>query len=152
MRHDRGDRSPRRGQESRPSTAGSHRKAQSSWRPSIASPPRSPSLTGDLANELRAFLTNVARLCNDENFGPHLAALIGETQHDPTVGDALLERYLKPRRPAVAERLAAAQRRGQISDRLDLHALLEVTFGVLYHRLRSATGRSMTATRPSSPT
>ena len=59
--------------------------------------------TGDVLADMRTFLTNVVTLFTDDNFGPHLGALIGEAQHDPAVRTALLEQYLKPRRAAVAE-------------------------------------------------
>ena len=91
--------------------------------------------TGDVLADMRTFLTNVVTLFTDDNFGPHLGALIGEAQHDPAVRTALLEQYLKPRRAAVADRLRLAQQHGQLPGELDLTAVLEVIFGALYHRL-----------------
>src|SRR5439155_4247349 len=49
--------------------------------------------TGDVASDMRPFLTDVVRLCADNTYGPHLGARIGEPQHDPSVGAALLARY-----------------------------------------------------------
>lgn len=91
--------------------------------------------TGDVLADMRTFLTGVVTLFTDDNFGPHLGALIGEAQHDPAVRAALLEQYLKPRRAAVADRLRLAQRHRQLPGELDLTAVLEVMFGALYHRL-----------------
>jgi AcrR family transcriptional regulator len=91
--------------------------------------------TGDVLADMRTFLTGVVTLFTDDNFGPHLGALIGEAQHDPAVRIALLEQYLKPRRAAVADRLRLAQQHRQLPGELDLTAVLEVMFGALYHRL-----------------
>jgi AcrR family transcriptional regulator len=91
--------------------------------------------TGDVLADMRTFLTGVVTLFTDDNFGPHLGALIGEAQHDPAVRTALLEQYLKPRRAAVADRLRLAQQHRQLPGELDLTAVLEVMFGALYHRL-----------------
>ena len=96
--------------------------------------------TGDVASDMRTFLTDVVRLFADNTFGPHLGALIGEAQHDPSVRAALLDRYLRPRRAAVAQRLKLAQQLGQLSESLDLEVVLEVMFGALYHRLLLHTG------------
>ncbi len=63
------------------------------------------------------------------------SALIGEAQHDPHVQSALLERYIKPRRIPLVQRLKSAQRHGQLASSVDPETLLEVIFGALYHRL-----------------
>jgi AcrR family transcriptional regulator len=91
--------------------------------------------SGDLVADLRAFIRQVVTLFSDDDFGPHLGALIGEAQHDPIVRDALLQRYLQPRRRPLVERLSAAQTAGQLPPGVDLDAVLEIIFGALYHRL-----------------
>lgn len=91
--------------------------------------------TGDIRADLRAIVTRVVTLLADEDFGPHLGALMGEAQHDPAVRSALLERYLNPRRAAVVARLKAAQQAGQLPPGLDVEGTLEVIFGPIYLRL-----------------
>ena len=91
--------------------------------------------TGEVVDDMRTFITRVVELFADPDFGPHLSALIGEAQHDPHVQSALLERYIKPRRIPLVQRLKSAQRHGQLASSVDAETLLEVIFGALYHRL-----------------
>lgn len=91
--------------------------------------------TGDLAADIRSVLTNVVRLSAHPDWGPHLAALICEAQHDPAVRRALLERFMTPRRDPIAERLQSAQQSGELQPTLDIGAILDLLFGAIYHRL-----------------
>jgi hypothetical protein len=91
--------------------------------------------TGDLVSDMRAVMTNVARLSADPDWGPHLAALICEAQHDPAVRSALLERFMTPRRAPLAVRLRHAQQSGELPATFDVGAVLDLLFGAIYHRL-----------------
>jgi AcrR family transcriptional regulator len=91
--------------------------------------------TGDLAADIRAVLTNVARLSAHPGWGPHMAALICEAQHDPAVRHALLDRFITPRRAPIAELLQRAQQAGELPPTLDIRAVLDLLFGAIYHRL-----------------
>ncbi len=91
--------------------------------------------TGRVIDDIRDFIRRVVVLFSDPDFAPHLSALIGEAQHDQHVQSALLERYIKPRRAPLIERLKAAQQQGELDQSIDPETLLEVTFGALYHRL-----------------
>jgi AcrR family transcriptional regulator len=91
--------------------------------------------TGEVAADVRTLLARVAELFADPDFGPHLGALIGEAQYDPHVQSALLERFIKPRRAPIVQRLKTAQQQGQLDPSVDPEALLEVTFGALHQRL-----------------
>jgi hypothetical protein len=91
--------------------------------------------TGDLAADLRAVMTDVARLSAHPDWGPHMAALICETQHDPAVRHALLDRFITPRRAPIAERLRRAKESGELPPTLDVAAVLDLLFGAIYHRL-----------------
>jgi AcrR family transcriptional regulator len=91
--------------------------------------------TGEVVDDVRTLITRVVELFADPDFGPHLSALIGEAQYDPHVQSALLERFIKPRRAPVVQRLKTAQQQGQLDPSVDPEALLEVIFGALYHRL-----------------
>lgn len=72
--------------------------------------------------------------------GPPFAALIAEAQQDPAIGPLLLERFFRPRRAPIVERLRRAQEAGQLPDTLDAEAVLEVIFGALFHRLLLRSG------------
>ncbi len=91
--------------------------------------------TGDVMADMRARLAQVVELYADERFGPHLAALIGEAQHDPALRADLLERYLRPRRADALQRLQLARQEGQLPETLNLDDLADVIFGAVYHRL-----------------
>jgi len=91
--------------------------------------------SSDVVADVRQFVAKLAALLADDDFGPHVGALICAAQHDPVVRDAVLEGHLKPSRPALAERLRAAQRSGQLPTRLDVDALIDLIFGALYPRL-----------------
>ena len=96
--------------------------------------------TDDLLADLRAMITIVVRLQTQENFRPHLAALIAEAQQDPTLRTALVERFIRPRRAPILARLQRAQDAGQIPESVEIETVLEVIFGALYHRLLLRTG------------
>lgn len=96
--------------------------------------------TGDIVSDMRATITQVARIQADPNFGPPLAALIAEAQLDRDGGPKLLERLFKPRRAPIVERLRRAQERGELPTSVEAENILEVIFGALYHRLLLRSG------------
>jgi AcrR family transcriptional regulator len=96
--------------------------------------------TGDIVADMRTLVGALIRRHADPNFGPHVAALIAESQHDPALGRAAFERFVKGRRTPIVERLRRAQQAGQLPASLDPGAVLEVVFGALYHRLLLRSG------------
>ena len=96
--------------------------------------------TGDLAADMRATINEVVGFLANPQFGPPLAALIAEAQQDPALGPVLLERYIRPLRAPIADRLRRAQQAGQLPETLDVDAILEVILGALYHRLLLPSG------------
>jgi len=96
--------------------------------------------TGDVVADMRTVIGNLIRRHADPNFGPHVAALIAESQQDPALGLDALERFVRGRRRPLVERLRRAQRLGQLPESLDPEAILEVVFGALYHRLLLRSG------------
>jgi len=96
--------------------------------------------TGDVVADMRIVVGNLIRRHADPNFGPHVAALIAESQQDPALARDALERFVKGRRAPLAERLRRAQQLGQLPASLDPEAMLEVVFGALYHRLLLRSG------------
>jgi AcrR family transcriptional regulator len=96
--------------------------------------------TGDLLADLRAMITIVVRLQAQENFRPHLTALIAAAQQDPALRTALVERLIRPRRAPILARLRRAQDAGQLPESVPAETVLELIFGALYHRLLLRTG------------
>ncbi len=96
--------------------------------------------TGDLLSDMRTTIIDVVGFQANPNFGPPFAALIAEAQQDPAIGPLLLERFFRPRRAPIVERLRRAQQVGQLPATLDLDAVLEVIFGALFHRLLLRSG------------
>lgn len=96
--------------------------------------------TGDVLADMRRVITKVVRLLANAKWGPLIAALIGEAQHDPAVGSAMVERFITPRRAPMVERLERAKTHGHLPPSLDPTEVLEVIFGALYHRLLLRTG------------
>jgi AcrR family transcriptional regulator len=96
--------------------------------------------TGDLVADIRSTISDVVRFQSNPNLGPPLAVLIAEAQQDPAIGPLLLERFIRPRRAPIVERLRRAQEVGQLPDGLDVEAVLEVIFGALFHRLLLRSG------------
>lgn len=93
--------------------------------------------TGDLAADLTAQVSALARLYGDTPTGRHMAELIGGAQTDPDLGRALLAQWLLPRREVVKEFLRRAQQRGQLRDDVELDVVVDLIFGGIYYRLVS---------------
>jgi AcrR family transcriptional regulator len=96
--------------------------------------------TGDLVADMRTTINDVVRFQGDPNLGPPMAALIAEAQQDPAIGPLLQERFFRPRRAPIVERLRRAQQRGELPETVDVEAVLEVVFGALFHRLLLRSG------------
>lgn len=91
--------------------------------------------TGDVAGDLEAQMSAVIGLMADPVIGPAYTGLIADSQHDPAMAAALYSRFIGPRIAAVAARLAAAQRHGQVAAGIDLEVAAELLYGPVYHRL-----------------
>src|SRR5258708_22794745 len=57
---------------------------------------------------LRSPINDVAQFQANPDLRPPFAALIAEAQRDPALGHLLLERFIRPRRAPIAERLRRA--------------------------------------------
>src|SRR5256885_6029655 len=96
--------------------------------------------TGDLVADMRSTIKDVVRFQANPNFGPPFAALIAEAQQDPAIGPLLLERFFRPRRAPIVERLRRAQEGGQLPEALDVEAVLQVIFGAAFPPLLLRSG------------
>ena len=96
--------------------------------------------TGDVAADLRAVVRAIVAELADPELSGTTRALTIEMQDDPEFADMVRERVLGPQLQAIADRLRAAQRAGQLRADLDLPVAVELLVGPLYHRwlLRTA--------------
>jgi AcrR family transcriptional regulator len=67
--------------------------------------------------------------------GAALWAMISGARSDPTLGRALFERWVLPRKRWGEERMARAIAEGECSLKLDVDAALDLLYGPLYARL-----------------
>jgi AcrR family transcriptional regulator len=91
--------------------------------------------TGDVAHDLRAQLHALVRLLTAERGGRVIAELVAAAQSDPALAAAYSERYTRPRRRLAVERMARAQRLGQLRADVDLEVVVDQLWGACYHRL-----------------
>jgi len=90
--------------------------------------------TGDIVADLNSQMSVVASLLSG-TVGQPFAGLIAAAQSDPALSKGILERIFEPRVIACRERLAAAQRAGQLRADADLDEVIELLYGPLYYRL-----------------
>ncbi|PXX64212.1 TetR family transcriptional regulator [Nocardia tenerifensis] len=90
--------------------------------------------TGDIAADLRALLRGSVAALTDPGFESFLRALYIEIQQDPEIGAAYRERLLLPERAAIADRLAAGVRSGELRQDLDLELATDLLLGPIQSR------------------
>ncbi|MFF3225354.1 TetR/AcrR family transcriptional regulator [Nocardia suismassiliense] len=90
--------------------------------------------TGDIAADLRALLRGSIAALADPGFESFLRAMYIEIQQDPEIGTAYRERLLLPQRAAVADRLAAGVRSGELRPGLDLDLAIDLLLGPIQSR------------------
>jgi AcrR family transcriptional regulator len=83
--------------------------------------------------DLAELLGNVADLMADPNQGPHLAAILAQTQSDPAVALAFKERVFGPIRGEYRRAFEHLSQTGALS--VDPDDLLDMAFGPLWFRL-----------------
>lgn len=93
--------------------------------------PDTGDIRADLLSQLRAF----ARVMTKTPGGRILTELIGQSQTDDDLATAYRNLYSSARRQLAAERLAKAQRDGQIREGIDVQVLVDQLWGAVYHRL-----------------
>ena len=91
--------------------------------------------TDDVAADLRAQLHAFVHLLTDRRGGRVIGELIGAAQHDADLAAGLASQYTRPRRRLAVDRLAAAQRLGQLRADVDLEVVVDQLWGACYHRL-----------------
>lgn len=91
--------------------------------------------TGDLARDVRAQLHAFVHLLTDASGGRVIAELVAAAQSDRDLAAAFAIHYTRPRRQLAVDRLARAQRRGQLRADVDLEVVVDQLWGACYHRL-----------------
>ncbi|WP_161962534.1 TetR/AcrR family transcriptional regulator [Nocardioides speluncae] len=100
--------------------------------------------TGDVVADLTKQMSGVARLLVSDEFAPYTKGLLPAAQNDAELAAALLQSIIAPRAQACRERLALAQKEGQLRPDVDLDDVVELLYAPLYYRL-------FLHTRPISP-
>ncbi|MFD6157874.1 TetR/AcrR family transcriptional regulator [Nocardia sp. NPDC060256] len=90
--------------------------------------------TGDIAADLRPLLRGSVAALTDPAFEAFLRAMYIEIQQDPEIGAAYRERLLLPQRAALADRLAAGVRSGELRPDLDLELATDLLLGPIQSR------------------
>ncbi|MCX5205453.1 TetR/AcrR family transcriptional regulator [Streptomyces sp. NBC_00237] len=90
---------------------------------------------GDLAQDLRAHLRQLALFLTRSDAGAVFKALIGHAQHDPAFAAALRSGYLDEQRRRDRLPLERAVERGQLALGLDPAAEIDQLVGPVYHRV-----------------
>lgn len=93
--------------------------------------PDTGDVRADLLDQLRAFV----RVMTTTPGGRILTELIGESQTDKELAAAYRALYSSERRRFAAERLRAAQERGQLREDVDVQVVVDQLWGAVYHRL-----------------
>ncbi|MEV0293103.1 TetR/AcrR family transcriptional regulator [Nocardia sp. NPDC050710] len=90
--------------------------------------------TGDIRADLRDLMRGSVAAVTDPGFESFLRAMYIEIQQDPDLGAAYRERLLLPQRAAIAERLAAGVRSGELRADLDLELALDLLLSPIQSR------------------
>jgi AcrR family transcriptional regulator len=87
---------------------------------------------GDVATELRRFLTDTFELANVA--GTVLLGLVADSAHDPELSASVRSR-LGERRRMLAEILRRGQARGQLTSSSPVEVVVDMIFGAMWYRL-----------------
>lgn len=90
---------------------------------------------GDLATDLRAYLSRLARFLRESDAGAVFRALVAQAQHDPVFAARFRARYLDEQRRRDQLPLLRAQQRGRLPADLDLVTATDQLVGPLYYRV-----------------
>jgi AcrR family transcriptional regulator len=84
---------------------------------------------------LQAFLSGLVVLVRDTPAGVLLRGLIAASLTDPTVGPALVDDWITPRRAAIVNLLTEGEHRGEVRRGLDYDVVVDALFAPIYYRL-----------------
>jgi len=93
-----------------------------------------PPDTGDLARDLREYLTRLGRFLTASDPGAVFRALLAHAQHDPEFAAEFRARFLDDQRRRDRLPLDRAAERGDLPAGLDVAAETDRVVGPLYHR------------------
>ena len=100
--------------------------------------------TGSLEGDCRAVLHALVGKARTSQMTRLMAGLVGELGKNPELAAALRTHLIGPRRVALNEVFARADRRGELRPDVDVNVAADLLFGPLYHRLL-VTGEPVTA-------
>ncbi|HEX3678181.1 MAG TPA: TetR/AcrR family transcriptional regulator C-terminal ligand-binding domain-containing protein [Galbitalea sp.] len=84
---------------------------------------------------LSEYIARLVTLVRDTPAGALLRGLTAASVSDPSVGRALVNDWLAPRRITVVDLLAKGVQRGEVRDGLDYDSVIDTLFAPIYYRL-----------------
>ena len=96
--------------------------------------------TGDLTADMRLVMRATVAEFADPQLSATTRALTIETLSNEVLAAQVRDRLLGPQMAAIRDRIAAAQRAGQVRTGIDLDLAAELFMGPLYHRWMLGTG------------
>ena len=102
-----------------------------------------PPDTGDLREDLRVHLGNLAQYLSHSDAGAVFRALTGQAQHDPELAARLRAEHLTHQRARDRRPLERAVARGELPPDTDLEAAVDRLVGPIYYRIL-VTGQPVT--------
>jgi AcrR family transcriptional regulator len=91
--------------------------------------------TGQVDEDLRQHLRQVATFLTDEPAGRVMLALIGQAQHDAAVARTFQQRFVDERRALDRTILERGVARGDLRGDTDLDLVIDMIYGPVYHRV-----------------
>jgi AcrR family transcriptional regulator len=91
--------------------------------------------TGSAAEDFRLQIRAVARVFNRPRIRHTLTGVVFESQTDPGLRNAFVERYMNPRRDQARAVIRRGIARGEIRANFDQEILFDQLYGALYFRL-----------------
>ncbi len=90
--------------------------------------------TGRVIDDIKIHASNLCRFMTSHE-GKMIAALIGEGQEDKVLMEAILSRYIQPRRMEAIEILRKGQERKELREGAELGLCIDLLYGPLLYRM-----------------
>ncbi|GAA1917557.1 TetR/AcrR family transcriptional regulator [Streptomyces durmitorensis] len=94
-----------------------------------------PADLGDLTEDLRSYLRQLAQFLSQSDSGAVFRALIAQAQHDPVFAEDFRDRFLNEQRVRDRLPLERAMQRGRLPSSVDVTAETDQLVGPLYYRV-----------------
>ncbi len=102
-----------------------------------------PPDTGDLGNDLRIHLSNLADFLTQSDAGAVFRALAGQIQHDPKMADRFRAEFVSRQLAVDRDPIRRAIDRGELAAGVDIDLVVDQLVGPIYYRVL-VTGQPVT--------